>query len=461
MSISLPQIQTIHKASLGRLIDLRSVRDIGDSHGDGFDGVYCGLAKSNSGTIVFVLQDYSYKGGSCGTQHANQISLAIETAIEQKVPLLMMLETGGARIQEGQRTMTASTTALQTLSKASGYIPTIAVIMGTCAGLGAYFSSICDCTVFIENKSMVFMTGPKVVSTAIGKKITKEALGGTDMHAVNTGIPTQIAKDLAEAQDIVGHLLERMPPCCEQNMKPKLVRFPKRDAAKEARCCGVLPGNDRSTYDMHRIVSAIVDDGTYIDFYPRFARNLITGLAALSGRTVGIIANQPKVISGALDVKSAIKFTRFIQVCDAYNIPMIFLVDCPGFIPGIFQESLGSVNEGGKASHMLRSCQAPKITVLIRRIIGGAYAVMNSVSIGADYTLAWPGAEIAIMSKEAAGTVSEHAGEDCLEHAQGLGIVDNIIPPENTRTELVRAINIVLRRKRIRPLNKRRIVLPI
>ncbi len=449
----------LHKSLLCNVLDGTSIEDIGGSHTDKFDGVYCGVGLNRNLKFVFIIQDFKFKGGSAGVTNCLQIIATIERAIEEKCPLLFFISTGGARLQEGVLAIHQTARIVHTLSKASGYIPTIAIVKGTCAALGAYITSICDFAIFVNGQSQVFLTGPKVIETALGKSVDKEQLGGLKIHAEITGIATQIAADFLEAQNIIIQLLKLLP---RQPYDYCSIPFTKKDKHNILNFETILPSNNRVTYDMTNILSNIIDWQDRIDFIPEYAKNLIAVLGNINGTTVGIVANQPKYNSGCLDVKSSLKMSRFIQICDAYNIPLIFIVDCPGFLPGEQQEKLGAVSIGTRTSHILASASCVKITLIIRRIIGGAFAVMNSRAIGADYVMAWPSAQLSIMSNQAATKINDFNCEDfSLNNLLENGIIDEIIEPSETRWAIIKAINKVVKNKKVNSLPKRRSILPI
>jgi acetyl-CoA carboxylase carboxyltransferase component len=449
----------LHIELLGNVLDDAVIEDIGGSHADQFDGVYCGVGSHKYLKFVFVIQDFKYKGGSAGVTNCLQIIASIERAIEEKCPLLFFISTGGARLQEGVLAIHQTARIVNTLSKASGYIPTIAVVKGTAAALGAYITSICDFAIFVKGLSQVFLTGPKVIETAMGKSVDKELLGGLKVHSEITGIATQIAEDIQDAQHILIRLLKILPRH-PYNFYP--IPFTKLDESINPKFDSILPSNNRVTYDMTNIISNLIDWKEKVDFIPEYAKNLITVLGHLNGTTVGIVANQPKINSGCLDVKSSLKLSRFIQICDAYNIPLLFLVDCPGFLPGEQQEKSSAVSIGTRTSHILASATCVKITVIIRRIIGGSFAVMNTKAIGADYVMAWPNAQLSIMSSQAATKINDSNCEDfSLNNLLKEGILDEIIQPNETRSAIIKAINKVMKIKKVETLVKRRNILPI
>lgn len=452
-------IKELHNITLGNLLDLNSIEDIGDSHNNKFDGVYCGLSYFEEKKVVFILQDYKYKGGSSGLIHLSQMNLAIERAIEEQCPLIFVLSTGGLRATTGIVGLSNGSKILKLLNSASGYIPIFSIINGTCAGLGAYISALSDCSIFIKDKSQVFLTGPKVIKIAIGKDITKEQLGGTRVHSELSGIATNVVEDIASAQYCLSKLLRLFPTSFVANQNLELF-----DTAETIRNFNsILPDNPFATYDIHKVINQIADPNRSVELYHCFAKNIVTAFASINGSTIGIIANQPKFLSGCLDVKTTKKIIRFIQICDAFNIPLLFIVDCPGFFPGEEQEKLGAVNIGSKAAHILAACKTPKITLIIRRMTGGSYAILNCKSIGADYVMAWASKEIKVMGDTACKKICNENEVETkpINELIEEGIIDEEILPNETRNKIIKAINIAIQTKRKNTLVKRRIVLPM
>lgn len=455
-TIKLDEKYKLHHELMSNLLDDFEIEDIEGSHGDAFDGIYCGVGKhQKNAPFAFLIQDFSYKGGSVGTLHADQFGATIALAIARKIPLLLFLETGGARLQDGIMAIHHSTSIVSGISKASGYIPTISIVKGVCAALGAYVASMSDFAIFVEDGT-VFLTGPKVIKSALGKSVDKISIGGSKVHAEKTGIATNVAADSESMQ----MLLRKYFKLLSNNPKPVSIDAKNLDC--NPAISHILPRDNRSTYDMQSIINSIIDKDSSLPFADAYAKNLITQFASLNGTTIGIVANQPKYLSGCIEVKATSKLSRFIQVCDAYDIPMLFLVDCPGILPGEQQEHLGSVNLNTKTAHILLNSSNIKITVIIRRLIGGTYAIMNTKFMSADYVLAWPTAEFGIMSKKASSEVSSTiCNKVNLEMIKEAQIVDEIIEPSESKAAIVQAINAAAKAKPKSRLKKKRIVLPM
>lgn len=409
-------------------------QDIGGSLTNQFDGVYCGIAQGKEVSFVFVFQDRSYKAGSVGVKHASQIVLAIETAIQKKMPLLMNLYTGGARLQEGMYAGAGAINCLQAIAKASGCIPIISIVEGVNAGVGSYLVALSDVAIFVEDVSEVFLTGPKVIEAVLGRKFDRKELGSTKVHNEKTGLCSHVVPTLDAGYQLAARLIRFLAKC---NKEIDIAEV--KDVVDFE---NIIPKEAHQGYDMHRVINKIVDIDSVIECYAGFARNLLTVFAEINGVPIAIIANQPKVMSGALDVKSCKKFARFLQICDAHQIPILFLADCPGIMPGIEQEHLGLIPYSGKVAQILTHCTTIRITVVLRRLIGGSNPIMNSKAIGADTFLAWNNAFISIMGEKASENLLKNDSQQnlTLKDLKKAGIIDDIIQPEHTKIAIVNAL---------------------
>lgn len=409
-------------------------QDIGGSLTNQFDGVYCGIAQGSDSKFVFIFQDRSFKGGSVGTIHAKHIILAIETAISLRLPIIMNLFTGGARLQEGMLAGSGAIQCLHTIAKASGYIPIISIVEGVNAGVGSYLIALSDVAIFVQNDSEVFLTGPKVIEAVLGRKFDRKELGSTEVHNTHTGLCSHVVADIESGYQLANKLLKFYAKCGQPiNLQPTNDRINFND---------IIPKENNVGYDMLGVIKKIVDADSIIEFYNGYAKNLLTLFAEINNTPIAIIANQPKVLSGALEIKSCKKFARFLQICDAHQIPIVFLADCPGIMPGIEQERMGIIPYSGKVAQILTHCTTIRITIVLRRLIGGSNPIMNSKAIGADSFFAWNSASIGIMGEKASVNLlkKDQQHQMTLQEMKKAGIIDEIIQPEDTKKAIVLAL---------------------
>ncbi|WP_084219405.1 acyl-CoA carboxylase subunit beta [Spirillospora albida] len=426
------------------------------------DGVICGWGAIDGRRVFVYAHDFRVFGGSLGEAHAAKIHKVMDLAEQTGAPLIGLNDGAGARIQEGVVGLAGYGGIFRRAVRSSGVIPQISVMLGPCAGGAAYSPALTDFVFMVRRTSQMFVTGPDVVATVTGEEITHEELGGADVHASRSGVATFVHDDeatcLAEVRYLVGLL-----PANNQEFPPPVRSGDPADRP----CTGLLdlvPDNPRHAYDMHRVIEEIVDDGDFFEFHEGWAANVVCGLGRIDGRVAGIVANQPMVLAGVLDIGAAEKAARFVQTCDAFNIPLVTLVDVPGFLPGTAQEHEGIIRHGAKLLHAYCAATVPRVQVILRKAYGGAYIVMDSRSIGADLSFAWPGNEIAVMGAEGAVNVlyrREIAASDCPEltrlerieeyrdtlmhpyHAVELGLVDDVIHPESTRAVLADALAVL------------------
>ena len=381
-------------------------------------------------------------------------------------PLIGLNDGAGARIQEGVAALGGYGGIFRRSVRSSGVIPQISVVLGPCAGGAAYSPALTDFVGMVRGTSQMFLTGPDVIAAVTGEVVTSEALGGADTHATQSGLASFVADDEVECLETVRHLISFLP---SNNMEQPPYYQPDDDP--DRRCdelLGIVPASPQQSYDIHRVLEAVVDDGELLEIQPAWARNIVCGLARIDGHVVGLVANQPAVLAGALDLDASDKAARFVRTCDAFNIPIVSFVDVPGFLPGVQQEHSGIIRHGAKLLYAYAEATVPRIQMIIRKAFGGAYIVMDSRALGADLCFAWPSNEVAVMGPEAAANVifkreiagaddpeakrselTEQYVENCMHPfaAAEVGLIDDVIDPRDTRRVLVKALA-MLRSKR-------------
>jgi propionyl-CoA carboxylase beta chain len=408
--------------------------------------------------LVYVFaQDFTVFGGSLSSMHARKICKVMDLAMQNGAPIVGLNDSGGARIQEGVESLGGYADIFLRNTLASGVVPQISAILGPCAGGAVYSPAITDFVAMVEG-SYMFVTGPDVVKTVTQEEVTKEALGGAQTHNARSGVAHFKVADEAAMAALLRDLLSYMP----QNNMEEAPRRPTEDPADRAcpELIDLVPTNPNKPYDMHEVIRALADDHRFLEVHAHYAKNILIGFARIDGRSVGVVANQPMVLAGCLDVDSSVKAARFVRFCDAFNIPLLTLVDVPGFLPGTAQEYGGIIKHGAKLLYAFAEATVPKVTLITRKAYGGAYDVMASKHIRADMNFAWPTAEIAVMGPdgavniifrkelaEAADPVARKAElvEDYREtfanpyRAAALGYVDEVLRPEHTRQRLAQA----------------------
>ena len=430
------------------------------------DGVVTGYGTIHGRLVYVFSQDFTVFGGSLSEAHAEKIVKLQDMALKNGAPLIGLTDSGGARIQEGVASLGGYADIFLRNTLASGVIPQISVILGPCAGGAVYSPAITDFVYMVRGTSYMFVTGPGVLKTVTHEDIDMEGLGGADVHASKSGVAHFASDSEPECLAAVRSLMAYLP----QNNTEVPQSRPTDDPSdrKDEKLLEVVPDNSSKPYDMHDVIGAVVDDREFYEVHEAFARNLIVGFAHVGGHAVGIVANQPAVLAGALDIDSSVKGARFVRFCDAFNIPLIVFEDVPGFLPGVGQEHGGIIRHGAKLLYAFAEATVPKITVIIRKAYGGAYDVMSSKHIRGDVNLAWPTAEIAVMGPEGAVEVlfrkdldaaedSEVATEARIEEyrtqfahpyiAAARGYIDDVIDPRTTRPRLINALE-MLRNKR-------------
>jgi acetyl-CoA carboxylase carboxyltransferase component len=364
------------------------------------DGVVTGHATVDGRPIVLFSQDFTVFGGSLGEVFAEKIVKVMDLALKMGVPIIGINDSGGARIQEGVVSLAGYADIFYRNVQASGVVPQLSLIAGPCAGGAVYSPAITDFIVMVRGISQMFITGPDVIRTVTGEEVTHEELGGADTHNERSGVAHFVAADEEEAADQIRALLDYMP---SNNLDDPPYRRAQDDPdRREDSLLTIIPDRSTRPYDMAEVVLAVCDDGEFLEVQAHYAPNLICGFARLDGFPVGVVANQPRHLAGTLDIASSVKGARFVRFCDAFNIPLVTFVDVPGFLPGTAQEYGGIIRQGAKLLYAFAEATVPKVTVITRKAYGGAYDVMCSKHIGADFNYAWPSAEIAVMGSSAA-----------------------------------------------------------
>ena len=428
------------------------------------DGVVIGYGTIN-GRLVFVYsQDFTVFGGSLSEAHAEKICKVMDHAVKVGAPVIGISDSGGARIQEGVASLGGYAEVFQRNVSASGVIPQISLVMGPCAGGAVYSPAITDFIFMVEDSSYMFVTGPEVVKTVTHEEVTAEDLGGATTHTSRSGVA-----DLAFENDVQALLMTRrffnfLPS--NNRDKPPHRQTADTQGRGEDSLDTLIPGNPNQPYDIKELIVKVIDEGDFFELQPNYAKNLIIGFARMEGNTVGVVANQPRVLAGCLDINASIKGARFVRFCDAFNIPLITFVDVPGFMPGTSQEYGGIIKHGAKLLYAYAECTVPKVTVITRKAYGGAYDVMASKHLRGDVNLAWPSAEIAVMGPKGAVEIifrEEAKDPEKLEQrteeyrkkfatpfvAGRRGYIDDVIFPRNTRKRICRSLA-MLQNKKVR-----------
>ncbi len=437
------------------------------------DGVVTGHGTID-GRLVFVFsQDFTVFGGSLSEAYAEKICKIMDLAMRVGAPVIGLNDSGGARIQEGVASLGGYADIFLRNVLASGVVPQISVIMGPCAGGAVYSPAMTDFTIMVERTSYMFVTGPNVVKAVTHEEVDSEALGGAFVHTTKSGVAHLKAHDEAEALELVRRLLAQLP----QNNLETPANMPSRDPhdRMDAELDRIVPDDPHKPYDMHEVITRIVDDREFLEIQPGWAANVIIGFARLGGRSVGVVAQQPSILAGALDIEASIKAARFVRTCDCFNVPLVTLVDVPGFLPGVGQEHGGIIKHGAKLLYAYCEATVPKVTVITRKAYGGAYDVMSSRHVRGDMNFAWPTAEIAVMGAEGAVNiifkdtiagaedpaaerarlVAEYEEEFANPYiAASRGYVDDVIRPMETRPRLIRALEILEGKRDTNPRKK-------
>ncbi len=421
------------------------------------DGVVTGYGTIAGRLVYLFAQDFTVFGGSLSETHAEKICKIMDLAVKVGAPLIGLNDSGGARIQEGVRSLGGYADIFYRNVQASGVIPQISAIMGPCAGGAVYSPAMTDFTVMVENSSYMFVTGPNVVKTVTNEEVNSEELGGATTHATKSGVTHLTSENDVQCLEDIKRLLSYMPQNNQQTTSK--IPYTLGDEYRET-LRTIVPDNANKPYDMRHVIDGICDEDSFFEIHKEYADNIVVGFARLAGRSIGIVANQPMSLAGCLDVNSSKKAARFTRFCDCFNIPLLVLVDVPGFLPGTDQEWNAIITNGAKLLYALSEATVPRVSVITRKAYGGAYDVMNSKHIGADMNFAWPSAEIAVMGAKGASEIifkkeiaeasdkeaklaekeAEYADKFANPYrAAQRGFIDEVIMPEETRRKLIKA----------------------
>ncbi|MDR9399427.1 acyl-CoA carboxylase subunit beta [Salibacter sp.] len=425
------------------------------------DGVVTGYGTINGRLVYVFSQDFTVLGGSLAEAHAEKIVKIMDLAMKNGAPLIGLNDSGGARIQEGVVSLGGYADIFYRNTRASGVIPQLSAIMGPCAGGAVYSPALTDFIFMVENTSYMFVTGPNVVKTVTHEEVTSEELGGASAHGTKSGVTQFTAANEIESINQIKELFSFIPQNCEEE-PPSLPYEPGDEVRKELN--DIVPDSANQPYDIREVINGTVDSDSFMEVHKDFAENIVVGFARLAGKTIGIVANQPAVLAGVLDINSSRKGARFVRFCDSFNIPLLTFEDVPGFLPGTDQEWNAIITNGAKLLYAFSEATVPRVTVITRKAYGGAYDVMNSKHIGADMNYAWPSAEIAVMGSKGAAEIIfrneiknaddpeaklKEKDEEYAEmfanpyNAAARGYIDEVIVPEKTREKLIKAFKML------------------
>ncbi|MCC6832406.1 MAG: acyl-CoA carboxylase subunit beta [Thermoleophilia bacterium] len=441
------------------------------------DGVVTGHGTVDGRRVFVFSQDFTVFGGSLGEVFAEKICKVMDLAVKMGAPVIGINDSGGARIQEGVVSLAGYADIFYRNVRASGVVPQISVVMGPCAGGAVYSPAITDFIFMVRETSHMFITGPEVIKTVTGEEVSMEELGGAQSHATRSGVAHFAADSEQDCLEQVRELLGFLP---QNNLElPPHVPTADPPDRMEPELATIIPDQPTKPYDVKRVIELVVDDADFFEVAPLYADNIVVGFGRLNGHSVGIVGNQPRALAGVLDISASIKAARFIRFCDAFNVPIVTFVDVPGFLPGTSQEYGGIILHGAKLLYAYAEATVPKLTVITRKAYGGAYDVMSSKHLGADFNAAWPTAEIAVMGPDGAVNIvfkkeleaAAAAGKDPAERRAELveeykdrfanpyiaaerGYVDDVIEPEETRPWLIRALEASLTKRESGPQRK-------
>ena len=433
------------------------------------DGVVTGFAKIGGRDVLLFSHDATVFGGSLGEVFADKVCKVMDLALQNRVPLIGINDSGGARIQEGVVSLAGYAEIFWRNVESSGVIPQLSMILGPCTGGAVYSPAMTDFIFMVHDVGYMFITGPEVIRVTTGEQVTFDQLGGAEVHNAKSGVAHFLAQTEDESVDQVKALLSYIPSNCE-DLPP--YQAPTDDPERaEAGLATIVPDSAREAYDIKDVIRMVVDDGRLLEVQAMYAMNIVVGFARLDGHTVGVVGNQPKALAGALDIDASRKAARFVRFCDSFNIPLLTFVDVPGFLPGTAQEYGGIITHGSKLLYAYSEATVPKLTVITRKAYGGAYCVMCSKHIRADFNVAWPTAEIAVMGPEGAVNVifrrdleqakdaaarRRELVDDYVEKfanpyvAAERGYIDDVIEPGRTRSALIKALRVALNKERRR-----------
>lgn len=423
------------------------------------DGVITGYGQINGRTVYTYAQDFTVYGGTLGEMQSRKICRVMDLSMRNGVPIIGLIDSGGARIQEGVKSLGGYAEIFRRNAQYSGVIPQISVMLGPCAGGAAYSPALTDLIIMVRNHSFMFLTGPEVIKAVTGEIVDAQSLGGTTVHTEITGTAHLAADTEEEALLLTRKLLEYFP---SNNIENPPYIPPEDDPLRmDEELNSIIPMDPTLPYQMHEVVERVIDKNTFIELHPNWARNVIIGLARIGGHSVGIVAQEPSEVAGVIDIDASDKMARFVRMCDCFNIPLVTFVDSPGYLPGVAQEHSGIIRHGAKVLYAYAEATVPKITIITRKAYGGAYIVMGSKYLGTDVTYAWPSAEIAVMGAEGAVNILfkkkiESAKDPSGErsrlveeyrqqfnnpyYAARAGYVDDVIEPRETRPKIIASL---------------------
>lgn len=470
---------------LDLLLDTGSFVEVGRFAGGDINGgkagaaVITGFGDVYGRKVAVYAQDFSVRGGTLGRAEGEKICHLMDMALDLKVPVVALIDSGGARIQEGVAALTQYGRIFRKTCEASGYIPQLSLILGPCAGGAVYCPALTDLIIMTRENSNMFVTGPDVVKAATGETISMEDLGGGVVHNTVSGVAHYLGEDEADAIDYARTVLAYLPSSADSQPPTFAFAATRADRETARRLADIVPENDRQPYDVLDVIRCVLDYGEFVQVQELFAQSAVVGFGCVEGHPVGVVANQPNVNAGILDVDSSEKIARFVRLCDAFNLPVITLVDTPGYKPGAEQEHAGIIRRGAKVIYAYANAQVPLVTVVLRKAFGGAYIVMGSKAIGADMNFAWPSSQIAVLGATGAVNIihrkdlqkAKEAGRDVDELRRKLadeyegttvnanlsletGQIDAMIDPEQTRQAIVESLSALASKRRTRRTGK-------
>lgn len=466
---------------LDLLLDTGTFEEIGRFSGGDINAgragaaVITGFGEVYGRRVAVYAQDFSVRGGTLGVAEGRKICRLMDQALTLRIPIVALIDSGGARIQEGVAALTQYGRIFRKTCDASGTVPQISLILGPCAGGAVYCPALTDLIVMTRENSNMFVTGPDVIKAATGESISMDDLGGGAVHSTTSGVAHYLGADEADAIDYARTVLAYLPSNADEQPPTYMYMATRADREVARRLASIVPDNDRQPYDVLDVIRCVVDYGEFVQVHELFAPSAVVGFACIDGHPVGIVANQPNVNAGGLDVDSSEKVARFVRLCDAFNLPVVTLVDTPGYKPGAEQEHAGIIRRGAKVIYAYANAQVPLVTIVLRKAYGGAYIVMGSKSIGADLNYAWPAAQIAVLgaigavniihrkdlqkAKDAGADVdavrAKYAAEyECTTVNANLsmetGQIDAMIDPEQTRDTLIDGLRLLRGKRRTR-----------
>jgi propionyl-CoA carboxylase beta chain len=437
------------------------------------DGVVTGYGTVDGRTVYVYAQDFTVQGGALGEMHSRKICRVMDLAAANGSPIIGLIDSGGARIQEGVKSLGGYAEIFKRNAQYSGVIPQISLILGPCAGGASYSPAMTDMIIMVDKQSFMFLTGPQVIKTVTGEETDFETLGGAQVHLNQSGTAHLVAQDEEGALQLARYVVGYLP---SNNIENAPLMASSDDPNRKVEALNsVVPMDPGEPYSMHTVIEAVVDQGSFLELQSGYARNAIVGFARLDGTSVGIVAQEPNVMAGVVDINAADKIARFVRFCDAFNLPLITFIDSPGFLPGVSQEHGGIIRHGAKVLYAYSEANVPKISVVTRKAYGGAYVVMSSKYLGTDFYFAWPSAEIAVMGpggatnilyrKELADAEDPEAERQRLEAeyrkryltpyaAASAGYVDDVIEPAETRPIVIKALRAIRNKSESHPSRK-------